>query len=233
METGPGTPNWVPIEQISAFMLQAVLAQEDAGFFRHHGFAVAEIEKALAANLEAGRFVKGASTISMQLVKNLILHRKKTLARKFQEVILTWWVEEALDKKDILELYLNVIEFGPDIYGIKAAARHYFGRYPAELSPAESVFLSTILPNPKGYYPQYERESLSPRWRTRMQRRLEHMYARGRIDQAALSYGLKELENFHFFKGNGMAGARVIEGNPTPLPYQNGEDYETYKGVSE
>jgi hypothetical protein len=219
MHTGPGTPNWVPIAQISPFMIHAVLAQEDAGFFKHRGFATAEIAKALAKNLKAGRYVQGASTITMQLVKNLLLHREKTLARKVQEVILTWWIEQALDKKEILELYLNVIEFGPNVYGIRQASLYYFGRTAADLSPAESVFLSVILPNPKAYAGQVEQHGLSEGWRKRIQKRLEHLYKRGRIDQLALQYGVSELAQFGFHRGGIAPPPRVISGQASPLPF--------------
>ncbi len=219
MQTGPGTSNWTPIEVISPYMIHAVLAQEDAGFFKHRGFATAEMGKALGKNLKAGRYVQGASTISMQLVKNLLLHREKTLARKVQEVLLTWWVEQALDKKKILELYLNVIEFGLNVYGIRHASVYYFGRLPAELSPAESVFLSLILPNPKAYSEQYERGALADVWRKRIQKRLEHLYKRGRIDAEALAYGLQELDSFQFYRGDAKLAPRTIPGHASPLPF--------------
>ena len=181
--------------------------------------ATAEMGKALGKNLKAGRYVQGASTISMQLVKNLLLHREKTLARKVQEVLLTWWVEQALDKKKILELYLNVIEFGLNVYGIRHASVYYFGRLPAELSPAESVFLSLILPNPKAYSEQYERGALADVWRKRIQKRLEHLYKRGRIDAEALAYGLQELDSFQFYRGDAKLAPRTIPGHASPLPF--------------
>lgn len=219
MTTGPGTPNWHPVRSVSPFLVHAVLAHEDAGYFRHHGFAPWAIEGALARNLEAGRFVVGASTITMQLAKNLFLRREKTLARKVQEVILTWWLESALDKGDILELYLNVIEYGPGVYGITSAAWHYFGRTPADLSPAESVFLATILPNPKVYADQHRRGELSASTAARMRRLLQHMHAKGRIDEAALEYGLQEVASFDFHhEGDPAAEPRTIPGQAAPLP---------------
>ncbi|MCB9667150.1 MAG: transglycosylase domain-containing protein [Myxococcales bacterium] len=221
METGPGTARWTPIEAISPFMLHAVLAQEDAGFFRHAGFATAEIGKALGKNLRAGRYVQGASTISMQLVKNLLLHREKTLARKVQEVLLTWWIEEALDKKKILELYLNVIEFGPAVYGIRQAASYYFGSSPRDLTPAQAVFLSLILPNPKAYAAQAERDTLTDRWKLRIRHRLEHLFNRGRIDALALEYGVQELATFQFQHGGAAASSPGVLGQAAPLPFQS------------
>lgn len=193
MTTGPGSGNWTPISEMSPFLLQAVIGHEDGGFLRHSGFAPYAIRDALARNLEEGRYVVGASTISMQLVKNVFLHREKTLARKVQEVLLTWWIEHALEKEEILELYLNVIEYGRSVYGITHAAQHFFGRTPSELSVAEATFFATILPSPKRYYEAFERGALSSRMRRRIENFLRHLESRGRIDHAALNDGLAQL----------------------------------------
>jgi len=220
METGPGTAQWTPIAQISPFLVHAVLAHEDGAFFRHHGFAPAEIQVALVRNLRAGRYVQGASTITMQLVKNLFLHREKTLARKVQEVLLTWWIERVLDKAHILELYLNVIEYGPAVYGIRNAAWHYFGRLPAELSPAESAFLATILPSPKAFDSVYLDGRLSPRLAERLRSFLRRMASRGRIDQAALDAGLAQVDTFGFHReGDAPPPPRVLSGTAETLPF--------------
>ena len=114
-------------------MIAAVLTTEDGAFYKHHGFNHAAIRNSAAANLKARRFVRGASTITMQLAKNLFLSREKTLSRKIEEVILTDYLEQAFRKDDMMELYLNVIEFGPDVYGVTQAAEYYFGRKPEEL----------------------------------------------------------------------------------------------------
>jgi hypothetical protein len=221
MTTGPGTSTWASIHAMSPYFIHSVLAHEDASFFRHGGFAPWAIRDALVKNLEAGRFAYGASTITMQLAKNLFLHRQKTLARKVQEVLLTWWLESALEKREILELYLNLIEYGPSIYGARQAASHYFGRDISELSPAESVFLANILPNPKLYHGQFVRGSLSSSLANRMRRLLRHMAARERIDQSALDHGLSEIDAFRFRReGEASALARVIPGNAAPLPFE-------------
>lgn len=221
MTTGPGSGNWTSIYQLSPFFVHAVLAHEDASFFRHDGFAPWAIRDALVKNLEAGRFAYGASTISMQLAKNLFLRREKNLARKVQEVLLTWWLEEALEKEDILELYLNVIEYGRALYGIRRASWHYFGRDPAELSPAEAVFLATALPSPKSTYQHFIDGGLSGSVKNRMRRLLEQMHRRGRIDGVALGFGLEELSHFRFRgEGEGRAPARILAGATERLPYE-------------
>ncbi len=158
--TGPGTPAWTPFEAISPFVTGAVIQREDGGFYRHHGFSPDEVRGALIRNVNAGRFAFGASTITMQLVKNVFLAREKTLVRKLQEVALTWWLERSLDKRSILEMYLNVVEFGPGIYGIGPAARFFFGREPGDLTVLQGIYLATLLPAPIPRYSMFERGSV-------------------------------------------------------------------------
>ena len=199
METGPGTPAWTPMEQISPFMVQAVVAHEDGRFFNHRGFAETEIGAALARNLKAKAFKFGASTITMQLVKNVFLHRDKLLSRKVQEALIVWWLEQQVGKKWILELYLNVIEYGTSIYGIRNASLHYFGVLPIHLTPAQAAFLATILPSPKAYDEQYAKGTITESTKRKVISFLQHMHERARIDDEALAYGLEELNNFHFY----------------------------------
>lgn len=152
LRTGPRSSRWAPLDEISPFMERAVLTTEDGGFWSHHGFDTGAIEGAIRRNLERGEFSRGASTISMQLAKNLYLERDKYIARKVQEALLTMLLEQELRKAEILELYFNVIEYGPGVYGIRSAAKHYFGSTPSELSVAQCFFLASILPRPKGQY---------------------------------------------------------------------------------
>jgi hypothetical protein len=224
-ETGPGSASWTPLSDMSPFLLHAVIAHEDAGFLGHSGFAPSEIQVALVRNLSAGRYVQGASTITMQLVKNVFLHREKTLARKVQEVLLTWWTESVFSKAQILELYLNVIEYGPAIYGIRAAASHYFGKEPRDLSAAESAFLATVLPSPKLFHAAYLEGSPSPRLRERLRGFLRRMAARERIDAAALEAGLAEVDGMVFYReGAERPPTRPLVGTSRPLPFGVPED---------
>ena len=133
---GPENPDFTPYAEISPHVVKAFLTTEDAGFFRHRGFIPSQFRKALARNLKRGGFRLGASTISMQMVKNVLLSHEKTLSRKLQELFLVWYLEQELSKERIMEIYLNAIEFGPGIYGIGAAARHYFGKQPDGDHPA-------------------------------------------------------------------------------------------------
>lgn len=223
LETGPGTPAWTPIEEISPFMIQAVVASEDGRFFDHHGFAESQIGPALARNLEAHAFKFGASTITMQLVKNVFLHRDKLLARKGQEALIVWWLEQAVDKKWILDLYLNVIEFGPSVYGLRNAALHYFGTPPLYLTPARAAFLATVLPSPKGYDKQYAKGTLAPSTKKRVATLLKHMHTRHRIDDEALADGLEELSSFKFHDPDApLPEPPEMRGAALAPPFQDG-----------
>jgi hypothetical protein len=223
METGPGTPAWTYLTDISPFFIHAVLAHEDIGFYGHKGFSPLHIKNALARNLEARRYVVGASTITMQLVKNVFLHREKTLGRKIQEVLLTWWIERVMDKSDIIELYFNVIEYGPGVYGIRDAARHYFGRLPAQLSPAEGAYLATILPSPKRYGAQYEKGEPSASTLERMRKLILRMKEKGGLGPESTRFGLEELSHFRFVREGQIAEPRTLPTDAGALPHMAGD----------
>lgn len=142
---------WVPLRSISPYLMKAVLIAEDDKFWSHHGFDTEAIQKALEKNLEAGRFKLGGSTISQQLTKNLYLTPSKNPVRKLKEAIITWRLERALSKRRILELYLNVVEWGEGIFGAEAAARRHFGKPASALTAEEAAKLAAALPNPRRY----------------------------------------------------------------------------------
>lgn len=143
---------WVAYDRISQNLVRAVLAGEDSRFFDHSGFDWEEIEKAIEENIEKGEFKRGASTISQQLAKNLFLSTSKNPVRKLHEALITWEMELILGKRRILEIYLNVIEWGDGIYGAEAAARAYFNTSAASLSADQAAFLSAMIPNPRTVY---------------------------------------------------------------------------------
>ena len=126
---------------------------EDINFFTHHGFDLGEIGKVVDAAMADGELQRGASTLTQQLAKNLWLSPSRNPLRKVKEAILTWQLERTLPKRRILELYLNVAEFGPGIFGAEAAARRYFGKPAAALDAAESAQLAASLPNPRRWHP--------------------------------------------------------------------------------
>jgi hypothetical protein len=178
---GPGLPNWAPLSAISSYVVKGVTTTEDGSFFRHEGFSPHHIKQSIVTNLKKGGFYRGASTITQQLVKNLFLTREKTISRKLQELFITSQVETALGKERIMELYLNVIEFGPHIYGIKQAARHYFGKHPFDLTALESVFLVSLIPSPKRYYHQFTRGEVTDSWRRHLRWIMKTMRDRKKI----------------------------------------------------
>ena len=144
---------WVPYDSISPHLKRAVLVAEDIGFFSHSGFEGTEIKKAIRDALSGERGLRGASTITQQLAKNLWLSPSRSLLRKLKEAALTYQLEQQLSKKRILELYLNVVEFGPGVYGAEAAARYYFGKGAIELKPEEAAQLAAALPRPLRWNP--------------------------------------------------------------------------------
>jgi monofunctional biosynthetic peptidoglycan transglycosylase len=142
---------WVPYERISVHLKRAVVTAEDAKFLDHEGFDLEAIRQALAKNEQKGRVVAGASTISQQLAKNLFLSGERSWLRKGQEAAITWMLEQAMSKRRILELYLNVAEWGDGVFGAEAAARYHFGVPASALGPAQAAWLAAILPSPRRY----------------------------------------------------------------------------------
>jgi len=147
---------WASYDAISAHLKRAVLVAEDISFFSHDGFEFAEIKLAFQQALKGERGLRGASTITQQLAKNLWLSPSRNPFRKVKEALLTRQLESNLSKKRILELYLNVVEFGPGVYGAEAAARHYFGVPAADLTETEAAQLAAALPKPSRWNPASE-----------------------------------------------------------------------------
>jgi monofunctional glycosyltransferase len=147
---------WVPLSQVSPFVVKAVLIAEDDKFWRHEGFDFEAMQKALKKDIKKKKFKAGGSTVSQQLAKNLYLSPSKNPIRKIKEAILTWRIENNLSKKRIIELYLNVAEWGDGIFGIEAAARQYYGKPASELTAREAAKLASVLPNPRRFDPTGE-----------------------------------------------------------------------------
>ena len=145
---------WVSMSRISPYLIKAVLIAEDDKFWSHEGFDYEAMQKAIEKDIKAKKFKLGGSTISQQLAKNLYLSPSKNPARKIKEAIITWRMEKALSKKRILELYLNVAEWGDKgIFGIEAASWHYYGKPASGLTPEEAARLASVLPNPRKFNP--------------------------------------------------------------------------------
>ncbi len=153
---GPQNPYWTPSSRIPAEMKWAVILAEDSNFYRHDGFDVKAIKNAIKYDLEKKSLKRGASTITQQTAKNLFLSREKSVTRKLKEIYLAWRMEQELTKGRIIELYLNVAELGPMVYGIGHGARYYFGKPASALTPRECAFLAAMLPGPRLAYNPYK-----------------------------------------------------------------------------
>ncbi len=149
---------WIAYDQISPHLKRAVIAAEDANFTEHDGVDWDAIERAYESNLKKGTVVRGGSTITMQLAKNLFLSGERSYLRKAQELVITYMLESMMSKRRILEIYLNVAEWGVGVFGCEAAARHHFGTSCAQLAPAQAARLAAMLPRPR----YYDRNRASP-----------------------------------------------------------------------
>ncbi|MFY7731830.1 MAG: transglycosylase domain-containing protein [Flavobacterium sp.] len=155
---GPSNPNYTPIGSVSPYLRKAVLTSEDPSFFRHRGFITEAFRQSIIQNIKTKKFSRGASTISMQLIKNVFLTREKTLSRKMEEILLVYILENqrVASKERMLEVYFNIIEWGPDVYGIGEASRYYFDKHPSSLTLDECVYLASIIPSPKKFMYKFD-----------------------------------------------------------------------------
>jgi membrane peptidoglycan carboxypeptidase len=147
----PASPDFIPLSEVPPLFVRTLLLGEDSGFFGHSGLDLSELPSAILTNWTRGGAVRGASTISQQLAKNLFLSRDKNVGRKLQELSLALLLEAGLSKARILEIYVNVIEWGPGLYGLRPASRHYFAREPSDLTPAQMALLVSLVPGPVKY----------------------------------------------------------------------------------
>jgi hypothetical protein len=187
MPLGTFHPDFVPLTSMPRHLTGAFLTAEDSSFFRHRGFDLDMIRLALAQDLQNASFQRGASTITQQLAKNLFLSQRRTLARKLEEAVLTWRLQELLSKERILELYLNVIELGPGIRGVKQAAREYFGKDVSTLVPLESAHLAALTPNPHALARRFRDGTVDEGWQQRLIDLLGMMRRHGRLSTAELT----------------------------------------------
>lgn len=192
----PGSSHYVPINQISNYLVSAIIVSEDASFYQHNGFDWEELKLSLASNMRTGQYKRGGSTITQQLAKNVFLSGEKSLLRKVREAIIAFRIETHFSKKEILERYLNVVEFGTNIYGIKAAAQHYFSKPPSSLNVLESAYLAYLLPNPKKYSAVYRKGNLTPFAKSRISSITKLLHRVGKIDEHQYAYAMGQIDLF-------------------------------------
>ena len=188
VEVSPSNPNYTPLGEISTYLRKSVLTSEDPSFFSHRGFINEAFKQSIIKNIKTKRFSRGASTISMQLIKNVFLTREKTLSRKLEEILLVYILENnrISSKERMLEVYFNIIEWGPNVYGIGEASLFYFGKHPSQLTLNESLFLASIVPRPRSFAWQFDGQA-----------RLKENYMRQnhRIADLMLRRGLLEAQD--------------------------------------
>jgi len=228
---GPRNRNWTPLSAVPASLKKAVVAAEDANFYSHEGVDYEALKEAIKADIQKGKFVRGGSTITQQVAKNVYLSRERTLTRKFKELVLARRLEDTLTKSRILELYLNAVELGPMVYGIGHASRYYFGKPPPALSLRESAFLASMLPGPKVYDP-YRKLGRVMR---RSERILRRMYAARMIPEEEYRAALAESPNIAGLerKVEETLAAPPPEEPPAEGPPKNGEGAPDCTAVQE
>ena len=193
---GPSNPNYTSLSQISPYLRHAVLTSEDPSFFSHRGFITEAFKQSIIQNIKTKKFARGASTISMQLVKNVFLTREKTLSRKLEEILLVYVLENnrIASKERMLEVYFNIIEWGPNIYGIGEASQFYFQKHPLDLTLRECLFLASIIPSPKKFMWQFDSAGELRSGYSRHQDRLTRlMFQRGILHEQDTLYQLNKI----------------------------------------
>jgi monofunctional biosynthetic peptidoglycan transglycosylase len=190
----PKDPSYTPIREIPHGVKMAVVVSEDGSFYDHNGFDWFELRESFKKDMKTGHFSRGGSTITQQLAKNLYLTKEKSLFRKIREAIIASQIEEILSKEEILEKYFNVVEFGPGVYGIKAAAQFYFSKRVSELSITDGAWLAMLLPNPTKKYQIFSKGTLSPFARREITKIINRLVSFRKISQASADESLMEMD---------------------------------------
>ena len=195
------SPDYIPYKLVPKHLFQALVLAEDASFYAHQGLDWHEIKESFRRNWEEWRFARGGSTLTQQLAKNLYLSKRKTLDRKIKEYFLAKRLEKNLSKSQILEKYINVVEFGKGLFGIKKAAQFYFNKTPDELNLLESVYIVSLLPSPARLSQSFENKALDPKNQWRMKIILRRLYRSKKIDDEMYIYlkMLIETEAWPFY----------------------------------
>ncbi|MBI2711669.1 MAG: transglycosylase domain-containing protein [Bdellovibrio sp.] len=183
---------WVPLSAVSAGTLAAIVVSEDWAFYQHRGYDPAQMSEAIKADIRKKKFARGASTITQQVVKNLFLEKDKKIWRKIKELYLAIELEKALGKRKILEIYLNIAQWGRGVYGIGAASMYYFKKTPDQLTAREGAFLAMLLPSPVRYNQSFRRGELTPFARSQIRSILEKMVRAQRLSAEDFSREITE-----------------------------------------
>ena len=215
VEVAPASPDYIPLDEVPPLFVRTLLLAEDAGFYGHPGIDLRELPSAILTDWARGGAVRGASTITQQLAKNLFLTRDKRVGRKVQEVPLAFLLESALGKKRILEIYVNVIEWGPDLFGLRPAARAYFGREPRDLTPAQMAFLVCLIPAPVKYQSSFAHGTPGPGLRQLVDALLAKLRSVDALSEDDYRAALGETI---VVRGAEPPASTTPAGNPAPAP---------------
>lgn len=213
IHVGPENKFFTPYSQLNPALINCVLTAEDGSFFGHSGFNEEAFRQSIVTNLKERRFARGGSTITMQLVKNLFLARNKNISRKMEEALWVWLIENKriISKERMLEIYLNIIEWGPDVYGIGEASRYYFNKPPDKLTLNECIFLAGIIPNPKNFRFAFDKEgNLRNYFQSFFRIVAERLLLKGKISEEEFQSVIPAV------KLNGPAAALVMPADSLP-----------------
>jgi hypothetical protein len=210
---GKKNPDYYTLAKISPYLKKAVITFEDPNFYKHKGFDINAFRASMVKNMSSNRFERGGSTISMQLIKNLFLKREKTISRKVEEILLVYLIEnnQIVSKDRMLEVYFNIIEWGPDVYGIGEASRFYFQKTPDKLSVNECMFLASIVPMPRRFMNQFDGAS----WKSKFSNRAFYM------KKLMLKNGIitpEEMDSSSYFGISGAARTYLNSNVAIPIP---------------
>jgi hypothetical protein len=223
IEIGNDNPDYTPLDRISHYLPLCIMQSEDPGFMDHRGFIPEAMRESIAQDYREKRFARGGSTISMQLVKNVFLRRNKTISRKLEEALIVYLIEnlQLVSKQRMMEVYLNVIEWGPGIYGVGEASEFYFHKRPAQLTLPECVFLAAIIPNPRSFRYQFDKNGHIKPYITDFYKLITgRLVSRGLVseqDTTGLNPGIKLT---------GPAVRLVLPGDSLPFQEEDSTDME-------
>lgn len=203
--------SYASLNNISDYLKQAVIVAEDAAFYQHEGFDWDELKESFNKNIDTMSFSRGGSTITQQLAKNMFLSSEKSLLRKLKEAIITFRLEKILSKKEILEKYLNIVEFGPNLYGVKNASQFYFNKTPAQLNVLESAFLAFLLPNPETHSVSFRKKALTRYAQKRIFQIVQRMYLYDRIDEDTYQTARANLHGFPWREGMTYQPSSIVD----------------------
>ncbi|MFP5518316.1 MAG: transglycosylase domain-containing protein [Bdellovibrionia bacterium] len=210
VELCPKNKNYLHLKNVPDHFIKALVVAEDSLFWDHNGFDWKSIEENLREGMRTKKFKRGGSTLSQQLAKNMFLSSERSFFRKGKEAIITLQLEHYLTKKEILEKYINIVEFGPKLYGLQNAAKYYFGKSPAQLNLAESAFLVMLLPNPKKYSSSFRQQHLTPFAEKRIRQIIDYLFQFKMIKEDAYYAGLEQVP--YLFGGTPEPGFESNQG---------------------